>query len=123
MPGVRCRFGRVPPAEGHHEGSIECDRDAQQGTEVRIARPTLDPALDHSTKSGSLGKRDPGPAATLTHGPDLGTDASLKVAHSVVEIDGPLRSSDARHDRVMFIHGPSLAISCDAKVVQALNLT
>ena len=115
MPGVRRWLRRVTSTEGHDQRPIEREGDALEGIEVRIADAPLDPTLDHATEAGSLSQLGASPTATFAHRLDLGPDASEQLAVAAVQVKGALRSSDARHDRAMFIHGPSRAISCDVR--------
>ena len=111
MAGVRRRLQGVLSAKRHDKRSIEGKGDPLQRIEVGVSDSPLDSTLDHTAEAGSHGQFDPCPAATLAHRLDLGTDAGLEIAVPAMEIDRALGSSDAGHDRAMFILGPSLAVS------------
>jgi len=108
-----CRWLRgVTAAEGHDQGPIERDRDPLQGIEIRRTNPTLDPAFDHPSEACPRRKFDARPAATLTDRLDLRTDPCLLFPAAALGLDCKRGSSDAGHDRPMFIRRASLAISC-----------
>lgn len=110
VPGVRRCLRRVAASEGHDQWPIERDREALQRVQVRIADAPFDPAFDHASEAGPPSQLDPGPPSSLPHCLDLGPEVREQLAVATVQVQGSLRTSDARHDRAMFNHGPSLAL-------------
>jgi hypothetical protein len=114
--GIARRLYGIASAEGHHERSSEGERDALQRLEVRVRGAALDPALDHPPEPSHLRELSARQTAAFSQLLHLAADPRPLLARPSVGFDGDLRSSDARHDRHMFIRRASRGLTCVPEV-------
>jgi hypothetical protein len=107
VAGISGLVRRTAATEGDDERSTKRDRDPLKRLEVGVPDAALDPTLDHPADArppGELGSRQ---ASSLAVALDLRTDSPVKLADEALGLDRECWSSDARHDRHMFIPGSS----------------
>jgi hypothetical protein len=110
VPGVAGYLIGIAAAEVDHEWSAEGERDSLERLEIRIVDSALDAALDHPAEAGEPGEFGAGQAAPLAQLLNLGADPRPLLTRAAFRFDDDPGSSDARHDRHMFLSGASPAL-------------
>ena len=108
---VRRRLRRVAPAEGTMSGPVEREGDPHAGHPGQGSDTALDPhsrPYDEAARCASSARVQPRRSRVARSSSPRRASSS---AVATVEVNCALGSSDAGHDRAMFIHGPSRTIS------------